>query len=371
MPHCDKQMVSLFLTTKCNLNCAYCYNAEERVSLKEATLPFEIAKAGIDYFFSSNPSRHVRFYGPGEPTQALDLMDKITRYAKTKSTEVTIEVQTNGVFNSKAQEWLLDNANIVWISFDGPPDIQDINRPIGKLPSSPVIEKNVFSLNKYKSNKDLMVGARVTMTNDNIFRQKEMVDYFSQLGITQIWTDPIFHTVDHIPSCNDPKKLASYSFDMDAYVDNYIESYYYAQKQNVFYGSFLTCNFDGVTDKHCRACTPNPHFTPDGYISACDLVTFGSNAHHMSCFVYGKWNPTTKTFDIFEDRLHTLQQRTLAKMNHCINCIAREHCGGYCLGEVVNETGSLFGQKPAVCAAIRKLFWALGTEERPYRYMHP
>lgn len=29
MPHCNKKMISFFLTTKCNLCCRYCYNAKE------------------------------------------------------------------------------------------------------------------------------------------------------------------------------------------------------------------------------------------------------------------------------------------------------------------------------------------------------
>ena len=39
MPHVEKQMISFFLTTKCNLCCIYCYNAEERDRLPEMSLP--------------------------------------------------------------------------------------------------------------------------------------------------------------------------------------------------------------------------------------------------------------------------------------------------------------------------------------------
>lgn len=77
MPHCNKKMLSFFLTTKCNLCCIYCYNAKTRNEIKEHTLPFEIAKAGIDWYFEKNDSRHIRFYGPGEPTQEFELLKKI------------------------------------------------------------------------------------------------------------------------------------------------------------------------------------------------------------------------------------------------------------------------------------------------------
>lgn len=56
MPHKNKQMASFFLTTRCNLRCIYCYNREERSQLKEQTLPLDIAKAGVDYYFTNSSS---------------------------------------------------------------------------------------------------------------------------------------------------------------------------------------------------------------------------------------------------------------------------------------------------------------------------
>ena len=35
MSHCNKKMLSFFLTTKCNLCCRYCYNAKERNFLED------------------------------------------------------------------------------------------------------------------------------------------------------------------------------------------------------------------------------------------------------------------------------------------------------------------------------------------------
>ena len=373
MPHINKQMASFFLTTKCNLRCGYCYNRKRRAQLNEQSLPLHIAKAGIDYFFESNPSRHIRFYGPGEPTQELSLMSSIMMYAIEKSGEaVSAELQTNGCFGENVREWLLDNMNIVWVSFDGEPDIQNANRPFANgKPSASIIEKNVKWLIANTGNRNLMVGARITITDANANRQKEMVDYLAGLGIRYMWTDPVFPSVDSIPVCDDSVKLKEYKFNMDAYVDEYIRAYRYANEEGIFYGSFLTCNFDGECDKHCRACTPVPHFTTDGYISACDLVTFGKNAGHMDCFVYGKWNDIKESFDIDYDKVKLLQNRSINSMTHCNGCKIRKHCGGYCLGEVQNETGSLIGQKPTACKAIRRLAESIGFTNSSYPFLHP
>jgi radical SAM protein with 4Fe4S-binding SPASM domain len=374
VPHINKQMISFFLTTRCNLRCVYCYNSKERAKLEEKTLSLDIAKAGIDYFFDNNASRHIRFYGPGEPTQAFPVLRQITEYARSKATTtpITTEIQTNGAFGHKVREWMLDNMNIVWISFDGEPDVQNSNRPFpSDKESAPTIEDNVRWFNANKANRDLMVGARVTITEKNIARQKELVNYFASLGIRHIWTDPIFPTVDSIPVCQDKEKQSSYSFDMDEYIDNYIEAYKYASTIDVAYRSFLACNFDGSSDKHCRACTPTPHLTPDGYVSACDMVTFGENAHHMDCFVYGRWDSAAKSFVFDEQKIRTLQNRCVENLPHCRDCKARYQCGGYCLGEVVNETGDMYGQKPNTCKAIRRLFDALDAPVDMYDFLHP
>lgn len=100
MSHCKKEMLSFFLTTKCNLCCRYCYNAKERALIKEKTLDLSLAKRAIDWYFENNQSRHIRFYGPGEPTQEFGLMCAITEYAKQHKKardHVTVEIQTNGV----------------------------------------------------------------------------------------------------------------------------------------------------------------------------------------------------------------------------------------------------------------------------------
>jgi len=373
MPHCKKQMISFFLTTRCNLRCVYCYNSKERAEVQEKSLPLEIAKAGIDEYFTKNTSRHIRFYGPGEPTQEFELMKQITDYAKEKGDDaVTVELQTNGAFSPKVREWIWDNLNIVWVSFDGTPDIQDAQRPLGdKLSkSSPIIEENVKWLIANRGNRNLMVGARVTMTDLNVNRQIEMVDYFNSLGIKYIWTDPIFPEVKKRPVCEEKDRKEMYYIDLDAYVKNYIEAYRYAKTKGVFYGSFLTCNFDGESKIHCRTCTPAPHLTPDGYVSACDLVVYGENAYHMDCFIYGKWDEYSKKFVYDETKIEALRNRNVDNMNHCTNCIVKLHCGGHCLGEVMNETGKLDGQKPETCKATRTLFKELGASE-PYDFMHP
>lgn len=383
MPHCDKKMLSFFLTTKCNLCCRYCYNAKERNGIIEQTISMPIAAAAVDWYFANNDSRHIRFYGPGEPTQEFDKMKRITEYAKmhpNRGEDVTVEVQTNGVFTEEIRRWMLDNTNILWMSFDGTKDIQNYNRPLNpqycntynNRTSADILEDNVRWLISNTEDRNLMVGARVTITDLNVNCQHELVDYFYNLGVRYVWTNPLFYSVGKKPVCNDLKKKEEYSFDMDAYINNYLEAYHYAQAKGMFWGSFLTINFDGSSYYHCRSCTPlsAPHITPDGYVSACDMVVLGAEAYHMSLFIVGKWNTKREKFIWDYEKIRNLEDRQSINIRHCQSCSVKEHCGGYCLGEIVNETGKLDGQNLIKCSAVRRLFKELG-ECSTYDYLHP
>lgn len=383
MPHCNKKMLSFFLTTKCNLCCVYCYNAKERNALEEQSVSLDIAKHAIDWYFANNESRHIRFYGPGEPSQEFEKMKAITEYAKNHSNSgdrVTVEIQTNGVFTEEVREWILNNVNIVWLSFDGTKDIQNKNRPLnrkfepvfGGKSSADVLEDNAKWLIANTGERNLMVGARVTITDRNIDRQRALVDYYYSLDIRRVWTNPLFYSVGQVPVSEDEDKCSNFHFDMDKYVDEYLPAYHYAKEKGLFWGSFLTINFDGEAEHHCRCCTPleAPHITTDGYISACDMALMGSDAHHMDCFIVAKWNEQTKQFDWDMDKVKALNERKSTNMADCQKCPVKLHCGGCCLGETMNEFGRLDKHNMAKCNAIRRLYKELGPCE-PYPYLHP
>ena len=100
------------------------------------------------------------------------------------------------------------------------------------------------------------------------------------------------------------------------------------------------------------------------------MVVLGAQPYHMSPFIVGKWNIKTKTFDFFDDKIKDLNSRCSTTMEHCKICPVKFHCGGYCLGETVNETGRLDGQNLVKCAAVRRLYKELGPCA-PYHYLHP
>jgi len=365
--HYKKEMISIFVTTECNLNCDYCFTNKNIGEHRSQTIPLKFVKKGIDDYFATDYIRHVRFFGAGEPTVKFDLLKDIHKYAVGKGgSSVTFEIQTNGSFPDPVAYWLKENVHIIWISCDGTKDIQDKHRPFKRdstRKSSEVIEKNIRILQSPGTK--TFVGIRATITLENITHQKEMIDYFSSLGITDIWVDPIFPSVGDTPTEEN-------TFDTMLFAEEFFVATQYARAKGIFYGSILTCNFNDSVNRHCRACLPVPHLTTDGFVSACDMALFGRDDNHMKKeLIYGEWDEESNTIDYDPKVIKRLQSRTTENMRHCELCASKDHCGGYCLGEVLNETGDLFGQKEGVCKAIQYLDSKLTPDLRKYKYTHP
>lgn len=363
MPHSKKEMISFFLTTKCNLNCIYCYTNKSTFEHKSQTINLDFAKAGIDDYYETNYRRHIRFFGAGEPTEEFDLMKNIFYYAKSKDFNTTAEIQTNGCFSEEIAKWLAWNIDIIWISSDGTPEIQDYFRPmLSRQKSSEMIEQNIKYLIK---NKCGMVGIRSTITESNYDKQIHMIKYFSKLGIKNFWVDPVF------PSIGETENHNRWTFDMGRFTEKFIEAVKYAYSRGMTYGSILTCNFDEPGQIACRALLPVPHLTSDGYVSACDMALFGKDNNHMNVFIYGKWDNDNKRIIYFPDKIELLRSRVYKKMEKCSKCSVGPFCRGYCPGEVTNETGSIFGCKTIICNPTKIIFNRLTNDEKKYFYFHP
>jgi radical SAM protein with 4Fe4S-binding SPASM domain len=360
MAHVRKDMISFFLTTRCNLDCSYCYTNKRKGPHQRLSEDF--AFAGLEDYFQNNSSRHIRFFGAGEPTREISLMRSIRdRAAQIAGTSLIVETQTNGVFPRSTAEWLAQNVNIVWVSSDGLPEMQDkYRRTLGNQPTSKEVAKNVRYLTDHTKG---MVGIRTTITADNVRFQKDILEYFASLGVRAVYSDPIFPPVGQRELSDAP--------DLMEYAREFVEAESYARENGIFYGSILTCNFDEDTSYNCRACLPAPHLTTDGFVSACDMALFGNDIGPMSAFVYGKWVPESGSIFYDEAKIKILRQRTAQSLSQCRNCAVQLRCAGYCLGEVTNETGSMCGQKPQSCDAIRYLWQNLPRATRVWPYLHP
>lgn len=360
MAHCKKNCISLFLTEDCNLSCKYCYCKSDRKKSKPMNINF--IKCAIDDFYKENRKIYLRFFGDGEPTLQMNIIRETTKYVRMKDKKSVIELQTNGYFSESICEWLGENMDIIWISCDGPQDIQDYYRPIKSGEnSSYIVEKNVKYLTSIN---ELTVGIRATIGSKNVNRQNELVDYFSSLGVNYIYTDLIFADSENLYFEGNLEEDISVMH----YAKQLLKTIKYAEEKNIFYGSFFTMNFDEPSNISCRACLPAPHLTLDGYVSCCDLVYSNQEDTNL---IYGKYDMETNSINYDQDKIDFIRSRTVENLPECNDCEIKYNCAGGCIGEALYEKGSIFKIKTQNCEAIRYLAKELGVNKGRYPIFHP
>jgi uncharacterized protein len=134
---CDYPVVNiaLFLVQECNMRCVYCYGDGGQYAGK-GMMTEETAFRAVDWLMvNSKRAERVRigFFG-GEPLLNFSLMKRIVPYAQeqatTKGKQVVFSITTNGsLLNDEIIRFLKTEKIETFISFDGPPEYQNRQRP--------------------------------------------------------------------------------------------------------------------------------------------------------------------------------------------------------------------------------------------------
>ncbi|MCL2164964.1 MAG: hypothetical protein FWH55_11385 [Oscillospiraceae bacterium] len=368
MKHCDKKAVTVNPTNKCNLRCEYCMasSAEEQENI--IRIPLDFAFAGIWDALQGIPTGIkadiLRFFSPGEPTQAMDIIRACTEYAKELDPAIIVELQTNGLFPTMEDtEWIAENMDVVWFSLDGPKEINDLHRPDesgnGRTQE---IERNMAFVQK-----KAFAGVRATVVEEMMEKQDELVAYYASLGIDYICLNPIIRQIKR----NDDAQENVERNDIMTFAKNFLKAYRYGLEHDIKVSSSLSFNFDQQTDLCCRSCFPMPQLNPDGSVSSCDMALYKDTKKSLQCFVYGEWDSETKAIRYFNNKIEVLRSRTLDNLPKCKNCDARIYCAGGCAGRVAFQTGSIFDIIPENCAAIRYLAHNIICGRNIIAHTHP
>ena len=353
MAHCRKKCISILLTDDCNLRCKYCYCGEER---KKDSINVKFVKRAISDFKNQGNKLFVRFFGNGEPTLEFEKIKEIYDYTKNLDNDAIFEIQTNGTFNKEIAEWISKHIDIVWISYDGTTEANDfyrVNRNNDGV--SKIVENNI----KFLNGKVKELGVRATVGNKNLYKQMNIVDKMEELGVKYLYSDLMFANVEN-------KLYYEDEINPLEYAKEFLKARKYAKEKGIYYGSFFTVNFDEKTNISCRACIPMPHLTVDGYVSCCDM---GYSDDKLSELLYGKYDESKDIIIYNEEKIKNIKARTVDNLKECTDCSIKYYCAGGCIGEAINENGTIYSIKSKNCEAIRYLAEELLLEKIPA--LHP
>lgn len=333
VPDCSAAMthLAIFVTTKCNLRCAYCYaqgGDTERTISKDTWRPV------MDHFFSSlnaggpqgkanRKSVNLAIHGGGEATVAFVSLKDIVREfhgrARAAGLQPSVGMDTNGTYHNSVHRWIIENHIGVNISLDGPRSIQNRLRPFRSgQPSYDVVVRNLQALVKAGRR----VSVRATVTDESVESMEETIELAKQLGLAAVHFEP----VNLAGRCS---TTALAKPDAEQFAQNFLRCYLLGLKLdvNVRY-SGMRC-FEHPHPQFCAACGQNFCVTPDGNITTCFEV-LNSTDPAASLFFIGKVDPVQGRVMLDQERIEQLQQRVADNMEACRDCFLRYHCAGDC-----------------------------------------
>jgi radical SAM protein with 4Fe4S-binding SPASM domain len=353
MKHVDKQAVTVNLTNKCNLSCIYCMASSSQEQTRSINIDTEFVKCGVidalKGYPTGIPAKILRFFSPGEPTQNIECIKECVSLAKEFKPDIKIEMQTNGLFKNKNDcNWIANNIDIVWISLDGPKEVNGKYRPdeYGNDRTNE-IEKNLRYLQERT-----FVGVRSTVVEETIDNQELLVEHFYNLGVKYLCVNPVIEPIERESRGN----VGSITkIDISRFARGFLKGYGRAIELGIFYNSSLTFNFDEKTSIACRSCLPMPQLNPDGSVSSCDMALYKNSPSELQPFVYGIWNSMTKEIEYDLVKIDYLQKRKLPNLPKCKSCEIRENCAGGCAGRVAFEKGDIYDTISSYCEATKFL----------------
>ena len=118
----------LWLTTACNLRCAYCYRGEQPAM----AMRLEVARAALGLAGSSGLPFHVQLAG-GEPTLEPGSIEAIGKMVRSQGWAATMGLQTNATLLDAGLLAICKRYRIdINVSIDGPPPVQERIRGLAK-----------------------------------------------------------------------------------------------------------------------------------------------------------------------------------------------------------------------------------------------
>ena len=342
------RVVTLLLTSACNLRCAYCYAASG-----EAPATFmgpETARRAIDFAAANAAaagasSFEVDYHGAGEPTQHWACLQESHLYARTvaqaKGLRLRSSLTTNGVLSDAKREWIASHLDGATVSFDGLPEVQDVNRCLasgGRSSEAVLTTLRVFDRAAFR------YSIRMTVTAESLARLPQSVAFICRrFRPHAIQAEPVY-------------RMGRGRDRASAETAAFVEAFRAARRTSGKAAKLL--RFSGarlgtVTNRFCGVANDNFCVSPGGNISACHEVA-DERQPWAERFFYGRPSTTGSGYD-FDERVYTdLRAQTVDRREYCRGCFAKWNCAGDCFHKSL-DAGSAQFEGAGRCEIIRAL----------------
>lgn len=354
----DIKTLKMFITTKCNLNCAYCLiekNLEHR-GVGHRDLDLEVGLNVLSSFsklaMQQRPSKKtIMLYG-GEPLINKENLFRFIKYIRENEQkglfngEVEIVLESNGTLVTKSISQFLKKYGVfVIVSIDGIPSVH----------------------NRYRKKKDNTDSYKEARRGFEI-----LIDEGCTAVVSSVFTDEYAHNVDeciaHMTDVIKPKSIGLNLFHVlenqkiendntEQYYERYIHSFELARREGLYIEHIMRRIRPLVTRKvrvkDCGACGNRIVSDVDGNIGICEgLVGNASYFSKRNDFNEVKNDPVFIAWS----------KRTPLTMEMCRVCPAIGICGAGCVNNALLQNGDIYSPDNYICGSSKAIIdWALKT----------
>lgn len=322
-------------TNDCNLGCTYCFSGAQPKQF--GAISWEVAKAAIDLgvrnavlnrMRTGSGKLVVRFFGGGEPTEYWESYSGIVNYARKRAVASNIGVLvaslTNGQIEEEHYEWFRNNIDEVAISMDGPPDIQNEQRPTFAGETS--FDKTWKFVSAMDAMDMYIKSIRITVTAQTVFRMEEIAEFFWD-NLTKAYPlqfEPVYFS--EVGRQNTTMPQARDFVEQFRRVEELAHRRHLMGRKHALAGT-ATRPLTIRAGAYCDSLEGRGMFiTPDGYLSLCTEISVPSDPRKDDYFI-GAYDFSTKRFQVSDEGASKIR---CGPPWWCRGCFAQFSCRGGC-----------------------------------------
>lgn len=321
--------LSLNVAQTCNLACGYCYADEGRFNTRARMMNSDVAIQSAKLLLeqSEEYGKAVLGFMGGEPMLNKQTIRDVTQWsaieAKKRGIDLSFSITTNATMISEADVDFLGKYKFtVAVSLDGPPDLNDLQRP--KKNGLGSTEDAMHGLSLLLSNSDIHVSIRATVT-PKTGCLKTVLDSLISLGAQEVGFAPVLVSPNPEFEFQDE--------DFNNFLNSMIECGE-ESKRNILKGEkYPFSNFEtGILEISRGSHKPYSCSAAAGYgsVSASGDIFGCHRSIDDPSFSIGD---LTNGLDDSK-RNEYLKKTHVTKQTPCNSCWARYLCGGGCQHEV-------------------------------------
>jgi radical SAM protein with 4Fe4S-binding SPASM domain len=331
------ECLAIYFDYNCNLSCTYCFASLDHDEKKQSSvlnnykarklMLLEAARIVADNCVSRMKPFNLTFQGVGEPTlyweQVVEIFSLVRNITREYKIELKSYITTNGVLDKNKIYWLSEHFDLIGLSCDGPPDIQNSQRPLANGEKScEWIENTARTI----ANAGGSFEVRSTISPISMTRQNEIIRYIiEKLNPTKIRFEPVYRN--------------SVNGFRPEHANIFVEHFLKAQKISFNEGYDLSISgirLDELHGPYCDVSRNTLRITPEGKIINC---IFLNNWNHSKSqpHIIANFNEQKKKIVFDQQLIRSLKSDSLSIPDQCLHCINMFHCTKGCPDHCYNN----------------------------------